>query len=307
MDSNTSTSPKVDVYAIVTNRIIELLEQGTVPWQKPWTDTGIPMNVLSKRPYRGINLWLLLSLNYEHNLFLTWDQLKKLGGSVKQGEHGHVVIFWKTAQKNTDEDAEKEKKAPLLRYYKVFNIAQCRDMPPELVEPVTPKELNPIHECEAIINGMPQSPTIRHKEKLAFYHSAEDYINMPQRKLFKQKEHYYATLFHELVHSTGHEKRLNRKSITEMAEFGSELYSLEELVAEVGSAYLSAFTGILNSGIKNSAAYINGWLGKLRNDKRLIVQASGLAQRAVDFIINQPVSTSDTKEEVEQSELLTDN
>lgn len=308
MDSNTSTSPKVDVYAIVTNRIIELLEQGTVPWQKPWTDTGIPMNLLSKRPYRGINLWLLLSLNYEHNLFLTWDQLKKLGGSVKQGEHGHVVVFWKTQQKSANqEETEKEKKAPLLRYYKVFNIAQCRELPQELLEPITPKEHDSILECESIISGMPQCPIIRHKEKMAFYHIEADYINMPQRKLFKQKEHYYATLFHELVHSTGHEKRLNRKTITEMAEFGSEMYSLEELVAELGSAYLSCLTGILSSEIKNSAAYIKGWLCKLKNDKRFIVQASGQAQRAVDFIINQPVPSSDSKEEVEQSELLADN
>ena len=158
MDSNTQTSPKVDVYAIVTNRIIELLEQGTVPWQKPWIDTGIPMNLLSKRPYRGINLWLLLSLDYEHNLFLTWDQLKKLGGSVKQGEHGHVVVYWKATQKSTNkEETDDKKKLPILRYYKVFNIAQCRDLPQNLLEPITPKEHDPILECEAIFGSMPNS------------------------------------------------------------------------------------------------------------------------------------------------------
>src|SRR5258705_950686 len=135
MDSNTSPSTKVDVYKIVTDRIIELLEQGTVPWQKPWTDAGVPANLLSKRPYRGINLWLLLSLNYERNLFLTWDQLKKIGASVKQGEHGHVVIYWKTSLKKDDMvDGEKEKKAPLLRYYKVFNVSQLRDLPENLAE-----------------------------------------------------------------------------------------------------------------------------------------------------------------------------
>lgn len=289
MDSNNTSSTKVDVYQIVTDRIIELLEQGTVPWQKPWTTSGVPANLLSKRPYRGINLWLLLSLNYERNLFLTWDQLKKIGASVKKGEVGHVVIYWKTPPKQDDGiDGDKEKKVPILRYYKVFNVSQCHSLPEHLIEPLMIKESNPIAECEAIIAGMPGSPAIKHKEQQAFYHVEQDYINMPKKKLFKTPESYYATLFHELVHSTGNEKRLNRKTITEMHEFGSEAYSIEELVAELGSAYLSSLTGILNAGIGNSAAYINGWLAKLKGDKRFMVQASGQAQRAVDYIINQP-------------------
>src|SRR5260221_73687 len=122
MDSNNTLPTKVDVYQIVTNRIITLLDQGTIPWHKPWTEPGIPMNLLSKRSYRGINLWLLLSLNYERNLFLTWDQLKKIGGSVKQGEHGHVVIFWKTVKNDDSLEVEGKKTVPLLRYYKVFNV-----------------------------------------------------------------------------------------------------------------------------------------------------------------------------------------
>jgi antirestriction protein ArdC len=305
MDSNNSTSPKVDVYAIVTNRIIELLEQGTVPWQKPWTETGMPANFISKRPYRGINLWLLLSLNYERNLFLTWDQLKKIGGSVKQGEHGHIVIFWKILPKKDDTEHNGNlKQIPLLRYYKVFNINQCRDVPEELVEPLGAKEHNPIMECEAILKEMKQCPAIRHKEQRAFYDIVGDYINMPKKKSFKDSESYYCTLFHEVIHSTGHEKRLNRKSITEMSEFGSEMYSIEELVAEMGSAYLCSLTGILNSSITNTAAYIHGWLGKLKGDKRFIVQASGNAQKAVDFILDVSNSESDPKEEVEQSEKL---
>ncbi|MEK7585809.1 MAG: zincin-like metallopeptidase domain-containing protein [Patescibacteria group bacterium] len=301
MDSNNTSSTKVDVYKIVTDRIIELLEQGTVPWQKPWTDAGVPANLLSKRPYRGINLWLLLSLNYERNLFLTWDQLKKIGASVKKGEVGHVVVFWKTVKKGDNLEEETKKTAPLLRYYKVFNVEQCKDIPEGLVIPLIQREHDPIAECEAIVTGMPQCPAIKHKEQLAFYHIEEDYINMPKKKSFKGIEGYYTTLFHELVHSTGSEKRLNRKTITEMAEFGSEPYSIEELVAELGSAYLSSFTGILNAGIQNSAAYLNGWLAKLKNDKRFMVQASGQAQRAVDFIINQPAPASDGTEEVAQS------
>src|SRR5688500_5696881 len=133
MDSNNTSSTKLDVYQIVTDRIIELLEKGTVPWQKPWTDVGIPMNAVSKRPYRGINLWLLLSLDYERNLFLTWDQIKKHGGSVNRNEKGQIVVYWKvTSKKDENGEEVKERKSRLLRYYKVFNIAQCRDLPPDL-------------------------------------------------------------------------------------------------------------------------------------------------------------------------------
>jgi len=301
MDSTTKpASAKVDVFSIVTNRVIELLEEGKIPWKQPWTSAGVPMNALSKRPYRGINLWMLLSLNFERNLFLTWEQIKQQGGSVKVGEHGHLVVYWKVPKKN-DDCLDGEKRIPVLRYYKVFNIAQCTGLPEGLYASVEEKEHKPILECEAIVAGMPKCPEIRHKQQEAFYHLGEDYINMPKKKSFESPELYYATLFHELVHSTGHERRLNRKSITDMAEFGSELYSQEELIAEMGSAYLSSFTGIGHKSMDNTVAYIHGWLDKLKNDKRFIIQASGQAQKAVDFILNQqPVQ----KDEEVQDEIV---
>ena len=296
MDSQNTSSTKLDVYELVTNRIIDLLEAGTVPWQKPWTEAGVPMNLISKRPYRGINLWLLLSLNYEHNLFLTWDQLKKIGGSVNKDEHGHVVVFWKTVKKEEDKES---KAIPILRYYKVFNIAQCRDIPQNLVPELGSFALDSMLECEAISNSMPDCPVIKHKENKAFYHVGEDYINMPNKKSFKTSEAYYSTFFHELVHSTGSEKRLGRKTITEMAEFGSEPYSIEELIAELGSAYLNSYTGILDKEIQNSVAYIQGWLEKLRGDKRFIISASGQAQKAVDFILGR--KNDESKNEADES------
>lgn len=301
MDSQNTSFTKLDVYEMVTNRIIELLEAGTVPWQKPWTETGVPMNLISKRPYRGINLWLLLSLNYERNFYLTWDQLKKVGGSVNKDEHGHVVVFWKNVKKQQEElDTDgNAKTVPMLRYYKVFNIAQCRDIPKDLIPVLLKEELEPMEECEAIIKTMPDCPVIKHKEDKAFYHVVEDYINMPKKKSFKNIEAYYSTLFHELVHSTGAEKRLSRKTITEMNEFGSEPYSIEELIAELGSAYLNSFTGILDKEIENSVAYIQGWLAKLKGDKRFIVSASGQAQRAVDLILNR--QDKESKDELEES------
>jgi antirestriction protein ArdC len=149
---------------------------------------------------------------------------------------------------------------------------------------------------------MPQCPPIKHKVQKAFYDIETDHINMPRKKSFSSSESYYSTLFHELVHSTGHEKRLNRPSITEMAEFGSEVYSIEELVAELGAAYLCSSAGILTGQIKDSAAYIQGWLAKLKNDKRFIVRASGYSQRAVDYILN--IKEAESVNEVEQSEML---
>jgi antirestriction protein ArdC len=302
MDSqnNTPSGVKLDVYEMVNNRIIDLLTAGTVPWQKPWTEAGVPMNLVSKRPYRGINLWLLLSLNYERNLFLTWDQLKKVGGSVNKDEHGHIVVFWKNVKKQPEgaDGNGNPKTVPMLRYYKVFNISQCRDVPLDLVPELVKDEVSPIDECEAVIANMPNCPMIKHKEQKAFYHIVEDYINMPKKKSFKTIEAYYSTFFHELVHSTGAEKRLGRKTITEMAEFGSEPYSIEELIAELGAAYLCSFTGILDKELQNSVAYINGWLEKLRGDKRFIVSASGQAQRAVDLILGR--KENESKDEVDE-------
>lgn len=294
MDSNTITSTKLDVYQLVTDQIIALLEHGIIPWQKPWKDAGIPMNLLSKRHYRGINLWLLLSLNYEKNCFLTWEQLKSIGASVNQGEHGHIVIFWKTLQnKNEEQVDEKQKTVPLLRYYKVFNIAQCRDIPEHFI-PIAEQnthEKEPIQECEVIIKAMPSCPVIQHKEQRAYYHPQLDLINMPKKKSFKNNESYYSTLFHELVHSTGSEKRLGRKTLKDMAPFGSESYALEELVAEMGSAYLCRFSGILPNEINNIVAYLDNWLKIFRNDKRFLITAAGQAQKAADFILRDRQNT----------------
>jgi antirestriction protein ArdC len=298
MDSQNTPSTKIDVYQLITDQIIALLEQGVIPWQKPWADAGIPMNLLSKRQYRGINLWLLLSLNYEKNCFLTWEQIKSIGGSVKQGEHGHIVVFWKPVQKKTEEQTdEKQQSSPMLRYYKVFNIAQCRNIPEHLVPAVEPSinEFEPIEQCDAIIVNMPNCPVIQHKEQRAYYQPDTDIINMPKKKSFKSIDGYYSTLFHELVHSTGSEKRLGRKTLKDMVPFGSESYAQEELVAEMGSTYLCRFSGILPNQITNAVAYLDNWLGVFKKDKRFLITAAGQAQRAADFIFG--ITPLELKEE----------
>lgn len=306
MDSQTKSSTPIDVYQLVTDQIISLLEQGIVPWQKPWADAGIPMNLLSKRQYRGINLWLLLSLNYEQNFFLTWDQIKSVGGSVNKDEKGHIVVFWKPVQKKAQETDEKEKSVPMLRYYKVFNIAQCRDIPEHLIPKVdSATKLDPILECEAILNAMPDIPLISFQGKQAYYNIEKDEIVLPKMKSFRTSESYYSTLYHELVHSTGAEKRLGRKTLTDMVPFGTESYAMEELIAEMGSAYLCRFSGILPAEIKNTVAYLDNWLGVFKKDKRFIISASGQAQKAVDFILN--IEIRENKNEVEGLELQIEN
>jgi antirestriction protein ArdC len=284
-NNQTEVTP-VDVYSLVTNRIIELLEAGTVPWQKPWTEKGIPMNVISKRPYRGINTMLLNSYDFTHNLFLTWKQIKTIGASVLKGEKGIFVVFTKLIEKDVEKNGkiEKEKKS-ILRYYKVFNIEQCKDIPVEFL-PKENKELEPLLECVSILEGMKDAPKIVHKKAEAFYVPSEDYINMPKMKTFKSSEDYYSVLFHELIHSTGHESRLARKEVCESTSFGSELYSLEELVAEIGSCYLKSYSGLPIADMSNNAAYIKGWLDVFKGDKRILIKAASQSQRAVEYILN---------------------
>jgi antirestriction protein ArdC len=301
MDSSTAGT-KLDLYELVTNHIIASLEKGVIPWQRPWAETGVPMNLLSKRHYRGINLWLLLLLNYERNFFLTWDQIKNVGGSVNRDEKGHIIVYWQQIQKKHAEERNgtKEQYVPMLRYYKVFNIAQCRDIPEHLIPKAdaTIKEFIPKMECESIIQGMSEAPPIEHKEQRAYYNIATDVINMPKKKSFKSVDSYYSTLFHELVHSTGAEKRLSRKTLTDMVPFGAPSYAMEELVAEMGSAYLCRFAGILPNEIENTVAYLDNWLGVFKKDKRFLITAAGQAQRAVDMILNSKEEGS--KDEVDE-------
>lgn len=278
-----------DVYAIVTNKIIKLLDQGIIPWRKPWHGRGVPCNLLTMRPYRGINVMLLNMLGYQRNYFLSFNQVKAIGGSVKKDEKSQIVVFWKYLEKKKeaqDEKSEKQEAKRVLRYYHVFNIEQTTGIPERFIPPIVENDNDIITVCDEVITGMPNKPDIRHLDNEAYYQPIEDYINMPDIEYFKQSEAYYATLFHELVHSTGHESRLDRKGITEPTNYGSDLYSTEELIAELGSCYLQSHTGAVYDNLTNSAAYIKGWLKKLKDDRRCIMYASNCAQKACDYILN---------------------
>lgn len=285
MEQTTENGKKRDVYSIVTDRILQQLEKGTIPWRKPWHTGGIPQNLITKRSYRGINLWLLLMLDFTRNFFITQKQLKEVGGSVKKDEKPALVVYWNWKDA-TDETSGETKLIPFLRYYMVYNIDQCEGIPQDLIPEEFQKINNPIEVCEKVVLEMPQRPAFKFKETQAYYNPLLDFINMPKRNTFKDSESYYQVLFHELIHSTGHSSRLGRKELLEMAEFGSEPYSIEELTAEMGTCFLSAHCGITLNEFENNAAYIQNWMKVLKNDKRFIIYASGKAQQAVDFILN---------------------
>lgn len=278
---------KFGIYQTITNTIIELLEQGTIPWRKPWSSAGPPMNAITKKPYSGINLWLLTCLPYKSNLYLTFDQVTRLGGTVNKGEKGHLVTFWMLIDKEKKDDTEKEEKIPFIRYYKIFNVDQCNGIPVSALDTQWERQIYPVAVCEGIVQSMPNAPQIRFEKQKAFYDPIDDYINMPPMKRFNDSEAYYGTLFHEMIHSTGHKSRLSRKSLTEMAEFGSPTYSFEELVAELGSCYLCSYAGIGQKELRNSVAYIQGWLSQLRSNYWYIVLASSQAQKAANYILNK--------------------
>src|SRR6266852_4786387 len=286
---------KMDIYAIVTEKIINLLESGVVLWRRPWTSTGLPRNLVSKKPYRGVNFFLLSASKYVSPFWLTIRQANELGGHVRKGEESTVVVFWKVddAKQSTGDDNEetdgKTRRRFLLRYYRVFNLEQC-ELPQGVLDKL-PKiethEHDPIEAAERIIADMPDRPEIQYTGSKAFYSSLTDRITLPPRELFTSAEEFYATALHETVHSSGSEKRLAREGICEAAPFGSPVYSKEELTAEMGAAYLCAEAGISTVVIENQAAYVAGWLKRLRDDRKLLIYAAAQAQRAADFILNR--------------------
>jgi antirestriction protein ArdC len=287
---------KMDIYAIVTEKIINLLESGVVPWRRPWTSTGLPRNLVSKKPYRGVNFFLLSASKYVSPFWLTIRQANELGGHVRKGEESTVVVFWKVDDaKQSTEDLDNEethgktRRRFLLRYYRVFNLEQC-ELPQTVLDKLPKTEAHehdPIETAERIIADMPNRPEIQYTGSKAFYSSLTDRITLPPHELFTSAEEFYATALHETVHSSGSEKRLAREGICEAAPFGSPVYSKEELVAEFGAAYLCAEARISNEVIQNQASYVAGWLKRLRDDRRLVIQAAAQAQKAADYILNR--------------------
>ena len=275
-------------YEVITDAIIAKLEKGQIPWEKPWHSEA-PKNLVSKKSYRGINVFMLSLSEYACPYWLTYRQAKGLGGHVSKGEKSTPVVFWKWFE-NVTENAETGEaeisRRPMLRYYRVFNLEQCEGIDSAKVPTWgidAEREFTPIEAAEKIVDAMPQRPIVKHEGQRACYNVRSDVVTMPPHKLFKGDEEYYSTLFHELGHATGAEARLHRFNADENVFFGSTDYSKEELCAEMTAAFLCGDSGIERT-IDNSAAYIKGWLKKLRSEKRLVVLAAAQAQKAADFI-----------------------
>lgn len=288
------------VYEIVTEKILAELRQGNVPWRKPWTGAGAA-NLVSKKEYRGINVFLLMNNKYKSNFWMTYKQAKELGGNVKQGEKATMVIFWKMLHKSEAkaDGTSKEKNIPLLRYYSVFNLEQTEGIDPKNIPVANLREHKPIEEAEAVVKGYENPPTITHGGNAAFYCPPDDHVQMPPPEFFRTGEGYYSTLFHELGHSTRHSSRLDRKGKEEGLASGA----MEELVAEMTSSFLSAHCGFTEmEQPTNHAAYIANWLQALQNDPKLVVTAAGKAQKAADHILGTDKKAEEVESEEEKAE-----
>ena len=275
----------MDIYTAVTDRIIAQLEQGCTPWLKPWISNGKAISHATGKPYSLLNQMLL----QRPGEYLTFKQCQEAGGHIKKGEKSSMVVFWKWIEQE-DEETGESKEIPFLRYYNVFHIDQCEGISAKYITDAHfPDGASPVETAQEIIYDYLSRTGVKllHQEgDRAFYRPSTDEIVLPVRKQFVSTAEYYSTVFHELTHSTGHISRLNR--LDKVAAFGSDVYSKEELVAEIGAAALVNHVGLETAtSFRNNTAYIQNWLSALKGDKRLIVSAAGKAEKAVTLILNQ--------------------
>jgi len=260
----------------IVDRLIEAMERGIIPWRRPWF---MPTNAVSGKSYRGINQLVLSIGEFADPRFLTFLQAQQLGGSVKQGEKGFPVVLWHFP---TAEEVRNDPNARVwAKGYTVFNVLQCEGL---MKLPVLAKtEHDSMSQAQAIMDNWTDRPGIDFGGYRASYNSLTDKVSMPETGKFSSPEAYYDTMFHELIHSTGHPSRLNRESLTMRQE-----YAVEELIAEIGGAMLCAEAHIDNTNLtENNAAYLQSWLTTLRKDKTMILKAASSAAKAADLILGR--------------------
>ena len=276
---------------MVTDRIIEQLENGVIPWKKPWTGVRSgAFNRISKKPYSLLNQ-MLLKFDGEYATFKQWQDL---GGHVRKGEHSEIVVFWKIqpVEEEQEDGTKVVKQIPLLRYYNVFHISQVDGVEP-LPQEAIDNDIEPIEKAENVLHDYwaRENITVKHMAgNRAYYSPALDMICLPLFEQFTSANEYYSTAYHESVHSTMKENRCNRAEDRKgkNVAFGSEDYSKEELVAEIGSTTILNIIGVETANsFRNSAAYIQNWLSVLRNDVKFVVSASSKAEKAVKYILGE--------------------
>lgn len=288
-------APRANLYDEVTNRIIAELEGGRIPWVQPWGNSGtatpgLPRNAVTGRAYSGVNVLILWGVLFEHDYasqgWLTFKQARDAGGCVKKGEHGVTVVY---ADRFTPE-AEKErarqsgddaKSVPFLKRFTVFNLAQCEGLRPGLAPepaPLPEREIVPVAEQVIAASGV----DFRIGGDKAYYVPSADYVQVPPQPAFFDQINFYRTALHELCHASGHPSRLNRNLTN---AFGSKDYAREELIAEMGSAFLCASLGIVPT--VRHADYLASWLTVLREDNRAIFRAASAATKAADWLLTR--------------------
>lgn len=293
------------VYEMVTDRIIAQLEGGVIPWEKPWFGViGGAFNRVSKKNYSLLNQ-MLLKHDGEYATFKQWQSF---GGKVRQNEKSEIVVFWKVhhIKEEKDDGVAEKRSIPVLRYYSVFHISQVegvKPLPKNLLKPS-----KPIDEAEKILHDYltREKIVLTHKaSNMAYYSLANDCIIMPLMEQFREQSEYYSTIFHEVIHSTMKENRCNRtEGKKESAIFGSEVYSKEELIAEIGSANILNVLNIeTKKSFRNSVAYIQGWLSRLRNDVKFIVSASSKAEKATKYVLGDVLKDVENKSWVSEGAL----
>jgi antirestriction protein ArdC len=292
----------MNIYALITARICASLEHGVAPWHRPWSGGELPKNLYSQHPYRGVNVWLLAAQPYASPYWATFRQIQGIGGRIRRDEHGTPVVFWKIAEPNVEPDVSstqpETRPAPLLRYT-VWNSEQC-ELPSSLTAKLHESlhiPFDPIPACEQIVRQMPRLPGLTHGGNQAVYAPRHDCITMPFPVRFARPEDYYATLYHELCHAAGHVSRLGRPSLQMPCPFGSAPYGQEELVAEMGAAFVCGVVGIAPAILDNTAAYLQFWLQHLRAHPRLLLTTAAQAQKAADYVLGKTATTTPSTSE----------
>ena len=313
----------MDVYEIITSKIIAELEKGKIPWQKPWITVGdhAPRKYVNGKPYSLLNQFLL----WKPGEYITMKQIQKenekmqkknndfktIFCKVKKGESPQIVVGWIPKEvphtKSEMEYAEehgitlKKKTIPIPKYYYVFHIDQCEGIQSKLAQPILPDCVESNEKADSIMNNYidrEKITLIYEKGDQAYYRPKTDTIVLPVKEQFKNTTEFYGTAFHEMTHSTGHKNRLNR--IEKKAAFGNEEYSKEELVAEIGSATLVNQCGLdTEHSTRNNAAYIQSWLRVLKDDKKFIFSAASQAEKAIKYILGEKVNEESVVSEVE--------
>lgn len=303
-----NTQPKFDLYQNVTDRIIAALEEGAAPWLKPWQSPdcrlALPRNAVSNRFYSGVNILLLWLAAEEHGYkqskWITVKAANELGGHIRKGEKSTLVVNYKPVERekldengNTifDEDGNPEmERFAFLKTHHLFNIEQCENLPAHLYDSLEQPVADPLKpyqefaEIRQIIDGINLRVDVKPSDR-AYYRPSTDVVVMPEMKQFNSEADYYSTLLHEMTHATGHKNRLNREGIASgKAKFGNQIYAFEELVAEMGGAFLCAYLGF--DTVPQNASYLAIWIDVLKSDKKAIFRATGKAREACDYMLD---------------------